>query len=87
MNPEGTSVSRSEIDRRVKILTTPTPPPDAHAELCAADRALNSLHQAAEAMHEAVDAQFGPLIDAARDRKLRGFAMERGYGDGDGEGG
>ena len=64
-----------ELARRVKIVTTSTMPPEAHAELYAADRALNSLHNAAEAMHEAIDAQFGPLIDAALERKLRGFAM------------
>lgn len=64
-----------ERARRLAIITTPTTPPDAHAELHAADRALDALHRAASAMHDAVDAQFGPLIDSARHRKLRGFAM------------
>ena len=75
MNEQAQDPSPSEMARRVKIITTPTTPPDAHAELYAADQALTSLQRAASAMHEAVDAQFRPLIDAARERKLRGFAM------------
>ena len=75
MTEQDQDPSPSEMARRVEIVNTPTMPPDAHAELAAAAQALNSLQRAASAMHEAVDAQFGPLIDAARDRTLRGFAM------------